>query len=429
MSGWLACSLMKEGAWVWRRSRQELVLGSVTLVLLYIAETVLGPGEPRTVVAALGWVGFALGAFFACVRALLRAGRHDRLPWILFAAGVVAWLTGQAARGALLIAGVSAASPNLADAGVLLAAVLFAGGFVASLRGQRLETYALILDASAVTLAMVGLLAYALEDVFVAHMRSEPLTTTVALLYTLLYAGATGAGFSVLFGAPLDQPRRAYVALFAGVGLTAVAYAVSLAQLADEVTGTSSLVDVLWMAAMFAISLAPQMWLEDGADHLVARYSRPFMQLARMALPGIVAVTTAVMIVKAQGHATEQLIDVAAALLTIVVATRAGLALYANWHLGELESSRARQFEALYEVGLAAAGERSLDELLRLVVEQATALSGYDGALLSLAAPATASSRCRASSSSIRGGIAGSRSRTSCHAVPSDRGGERRRQC
>jgi diguanylate cyclase (GGDEF)-like protein len=73
-----------------------------------------------------------------------------------------------------------------------------------------------------------------------------------------------------------------------------------------------------------------------------------------------------------------------------VLAARAGLALYTNWRLGEIEGRRARQFEALYEVGLAAAGERSVDELLKLVVEHATSLTRCAGAMLALAGPAQA---------------------------------------
>jgi len=79
------------------------------------------------------------------------------------------------------------------------------------------------------------------------------------------------------------------------------------------------------------------------------------------------------------------ILTVAAALITVVLAIRVGLALYTNWRLGEVEGRRARQFEALYEVGLAAAGERSVDELLKLVVEHATSLTRTDGAMLALA--------------------------------------------
>jgi diguanylate cyclase (GGDEF)-like protein len=94
-----------------------------------------------------------------------------------------------------------------------------------------------------------------------------------------------------------------------------------------------------------------------------------------------------VLIIAAENRNTEQIVTRAVALVTVVLAMRAGVAIYTNWRLSEVEGRRARQFEALYEVGLAAAGERSVDDLLKLVVERATSLTRTDGAMLALAEP------------------------------------------
>lgn len=378
---------MYPGRLLARRSDQELAAGVAALAFVYVSELVLPAGLPRAAMASLGWLGFALGALGGCARAALVAHRRERLPWALLGAGVVAWAFGQMVRAAFLIAALRPPTPSVADGAALAAAVLFGCGFVAFLRGQRLAVYALVLDAGAVTLAMVGLLAFVIQDLFTAGMRMDPLATSVAFLYTLLYAAATGAALSALFAVPLDQPRRAFVALFAGVGLTAVAYGLSLSGWAQGSFAAGSPVDLFWMAGMFGISLAPTFWIEDRASRVSPRYSRPLMQIARMALPAVVAVVAAVLLVASENRPTQDLVNASVALLTIVLAARAAVALYANWRLGELEGRRARQFEALYEVGLAAAGERSLDELLKLVVEQATGLSRCDGAMLALAEP------------------------------------------
>jgi diguanylate cyclase (GGDEF)-like protein len=138
------------------------------------------------------------------------------------------------------------------------------------------------------------------------------------------------------------------------------------------------------MAGMLAISVGATSSIEDRAIEFHGRVSsmRP---LLRMALPGVVAAVTAVLIVVAENRKTEEIVLRTGALILLVLAVRAGLALYQNWRLGETEGRRAREFESLFEVGLAAAGERSVDDLLKLVVENATSLTRTDGAMLSLA--------------------------------------------
>ncbi len=371
-----------------RGSDQQLALGLGGFVATFVLELAAPAGWQRSSVAALGSLGFALGAMGRVAQAIAASHRRERLPWLFIGGGVVAWTLGMLGRSALLIADVPLEVPSASDGAALVAAVLFICGFVAFLRGQRLAIYALLLDATAVVLVMVAAIAFAVQDVFVTEMNSDPAAATIVLLYTILYAGAAAAALSALLAVPLDAPRRANAWLVLGVGLTATAYAISLPQYLHGTFASGSLLDPLWMSGFLAISLAATASIEDRGRHATAGAgSYTIRQFARMALPAAVAIITAALVVASENRRTDVIITRTVALITIVLATRAGLALYANFQLGEVEGRRARQFEALYEVGLAAAGERSLDDLLRLVVEQATSLSRTDGAMLALAEP------------------------------------------
>jgi diguanylate cyclase (GGDEF)-like protein len=79
-----------------------------------------------------------------------------------------------------------------------------------------------------------------------------------------------------------------------------------------------------------------------------------------------------------------RVIDGAIALTVLIVAIRAGIALYENWNLGKRERRRAEELAVLYDVGLATAGELSLDDLTALIAREATALTGTDGAMVAL---------------------------------------------
>lgn len=367
-----------------RSSDRQLTVGIIGLVVAYGLEQLAPAGYLRSAMAAMGWLGFSLGAFGRITQALGAARRGERLPWLFIGAGVVAWIAGMLVRSTFLVAGVTPESPSVADAAALTAALLLGCGFVALVRGQRLAVYALLLDATAAVLVLVALIAFAVQDVFLVEMNTDPVATTTVLLYTLIYAAATTAAVSAYFAAPLDTPRRAHLWLTVGVGLTALAYLLSLPQYLHGTFAAGTLIDPLWMAGMLAIGIAASASREDREQHVAAHVSllRPF---ARMALPAVVALVTAVLIVIAQNRNTEGIVIRAAALILVVLAVRAALALYANWRLGEVEGRRARRFEALYEVGLASAGERSVDELLKLVVEHATSLTRTSGAMLALA--------------------------------------------
>jgi diguanylate cyclase (GGDEF)-like protein len=370
-----------------RGSDRQLALASLGLLAIYGLEQLAPAGYLRAALASLGWLAFSLGAIARIGQAVNAASRRQQLPWLFIGAGVVAWTVGQLTRSAFLIAEVTPDSLSYADACALVAAVLFGLGFVALLQGNRMSVYALVLDAASVTLVMVALIAFAVQDVFLVEMNADPIATTVVLLYTILYAGATTAAISALFAAPLETSRRAHVWLVVGVGLTAAAYALSLPQYLHGTFRAGSIADPLWMAGMLAISIAASSSVEDRGIIGPATRFAPMRPLGRMVLPAIVAGVTAVVLIAAEDRNTEQIVTRAAALVTLVLAVRAGLALYTNWRLGEVEGRRARQFEALYEVGLAAAGERSVDDLLKLVVEHATSLTRTDGAMLALAGP------------------------------------------
>jgi len=188
---------------------------------------------------------------------------------------------------------------------------------------------------------------------------------------------------------PQREPRGAVTSLFLGLGLNALAFVLYLpANIAGTFTAGTP-IDALWIVGIGAIGIAGAQWVEDREDGRNSQLSGPAIHLSRMVLPGVVAAACSFLLVYAgartvPGRFADQ-IDAAVALTVLVLATRAGLALYTNWQLGERERRRAEELAILYDVGLATAGELSLDELTSLIAREATALTGTDGAMVALA--------------------------------------------
>src|SRR4051812_22662791 len=172
-----------------RGTNRQLVAGVFGLAAAFALEQVAPAGYLRSAMAAMGWLGFSVGACGRIVQALRALPRRQKLPWLFILAAIVAWIAGMFIRSALLVSDLSSESPSFADACALLAAVLFGCGFLPFLRGNRLSVYALLLDAGSVILAMVAFIAFEVQDVFV-EMTTDPVATTVVLLYTILYAAA-----------------------------------------------------------------------------------------------------------------------------------------------------------------------------------------------------------------------------------------------
>src|ERR1043166_3226768 len=110
---------------------------------------------------------------------------------------------------------------------------------------------------------VVAAIAFAVQDLFLIEMSSDPVATTTALFYTILYAAATAAAFSALLAAPLDEPRRANVWILVGIGVVALSYMVSLPQYLHGTFVSGTLVDPLWMGGMLAISIGATASVED----------------------------------------------------------------------------------------------------------------------------------------------------------------------
>jgi diguanylate cyclase (GGDEF)-like protein len=356
---------------------------------VYALEQLAPAGWPRGAVASVAWLALGLGAMVAALRAAQTTPGRERLPWMFVAFAVGAWTIGMLVRSAFLIAEVAIPTPSLDDIGHLTAAALLILGFIAMLRGQRLAIYALLLDSGAVVLLLLAAIALLLSSALASEMRQEPVLTTVVLLYAVLWSGATGAALSALWGSPTEQPRRAFAILVVGVALHALAFTLSLPVFLWGQFQAGTPLDLLWMLGMVAIGVSAGTWIEDRATEPRPLFSRDVIELSRLALPALTAVLAAAIVVVANvsNSGVELFVDAAVAATMVLLALRAGVALYTNWRLSGIERRRAVQFEALYEVGLAAAGERSLEELVKLVVEQATQLSRTDGAMLGLAEP------------------------------------------
>jgi diguanylate cyclase (GGDEF)-like protein len=371
------------------RSWRAALLGLAGALALFGIEQLAPAGWPRGALASVGWLAFGMGAIVAAKRAADTTPGREKLPWVFVTLAAGAWTIGMLVRSAYLIADVAIPTPSLDDAGHLTAAALLVFGFIAMLRGQRLALYALILDSGAVVLLLLAAIVLLLSSALASEMKQDPLFTTVVLLYAILWSGATGAALSALWGSPIEQPRRAFAILVLGVALNALAFTLSLPTFLWGRFQAGTPLDLLWTLGMLAIGVSAGTWFEDRRTKPVQLFSRDVIELSRLALPAMTAILAAglVVVANASNSGVELFVDSAVATTMVLLAFRAGLALFTNWRLSETERRRAVQFEALYEVGLAAAGQGSLGDLARLVVEQATQLSRTDGAMLALAEP------------------------------------------
>ena len=360
-------------------------------VVVYAIEQLLTDDLARSAVANFAWTAAAVGAIFGTARAAHAARGGDRLVWLLFCAGSVSWLAGQLIRDAADVGGAPSTSALGADLGFMTAAPLWTIAFVLMLRqhGQRLSLYALVLDVGAVVLTLVAAVTLFLSTTLASDVARDPQATAVAVLYPLLYVAATAAALSAVWALPAREPRGAVISLFVGLGLNAIAFVLYLPANVEGTFRAGTPLDALWIVGIAAIGIAGAQWVEDREDGRNSRISGAGIQLSRMVLPGLVAAASSFLLVftdlgKVTGQIADQ-IDAAVALTVLVLATRAGLALYANWQLGERERRRAEQLAVLYDVGLATAGELSLEELASLIAREATSLTGTDGGMVALA--------------------------------------------
>ena len=371
------------------RTQQALIIGVAGAIAVFIAERLVGPGEWRHILADLGWTGFAFGACAGTARAAFGPGRRERRAWLLIFTGVVAWTIAQLLWDAYDIAGVVAPVPAPSDAGFLIAAVFLLLGCASFLlrQGQRLAIYALALDVSAVVLTMLAGIALYVSDLFGPEMIHMPAAVITGLAYPILYVAATGAALSMFWGLSQQQARRSHLFLLGGIALNTVGFVLWLPDFTHGSFQPGGLVDLSWMFGMLGVGIAGREWAGEAPGQATALIPASAVQFSRMLLPGVVALAAAGILVASQldkQTATDPIVAAAVALTIIVLSIRAGLALYSNWRLGVRERRRAAQFAALYEVGLATAGEISLDDLAKLAVDNATRLTQTDGAMIAL---------------------------------------------
>ncbi len=357
------------------------VLGAA---VIYAIEQVVSDDYVRCVLANFAWTAAAIGAIAGTARAVRASRDDDRMVWLLFLAGSVSWLVGQLLRDAAEIGQLPMPSPLIADLGFMTAAPLWTIALVLLLRrhGQRLTLYALVLDVGAVVLTLGAAVTLYLATTLATDVGRDPQATAVAVLYPLLYVAATAAALSAVWGMPEREPRGAVTSLFLGLGLNALAFVLYLPANIEGTFKAGTPIDALWLVGVGAIGIAGAQWVEDREDGRNSRLSGAVVHLSRMVLPGVVAAACSFLLVYTDirtvpGRFADQ-IDGAVALTVLVLATRAGLALYTNWQLGERERRRAEELAVLYDVGLATAGELSLDELASLIAREARSSVGED---------------------------------------------------
>src|SRR5438445_4023822 len=360
-------------------------------VVVYGIEQLLTDDFARCAVADFAWTAAAIGAILGTARAVRASRGDDRMVWLLFLAGSVSWLAGQIVRDAREVGQLPMPSPLVADLGFMTAAPLWTIALVLLLRrhGQRLTLYALVLDIGAVVLTLGAAVTLYLATTLPTVVGPDPQATAVAVLYPLLYVAATAAALSAVWGLPQPEPRGAVTSLFLGLGLNALAFVLYLPANVEGTFKAGTPIDALWLVGIGAIGIAGAQWVEDREDGKNSRLSGPAIHLSRMVLPGVVAAACSFLLIYTDVQRVPgrfgDLIDGAVALTVLLLATRAGLALYTNWQLAERERRRAEELDILYHAGTATAGELSLEELASLIAREATALTGTDGAMVSLA--------------------------------------------
>jgi len=374
-----------------RGALPRYIAAVVGAAFVYGIEQLLTDNFARCAVADFAWTAAAIGAIFGTARAVRASREKDRMVWLLFCAGSVSWLVGQLLRDAAEVGGLPIPSPLVAELGFMTAAPIWTIAFVLLLRrhGQRLTLYALVLDVGAVVLTLAAAVTLFLATTLATDVSRDPQASAVAVLYPLLYVAATAAALSAVWGLPQQEPRGAVTSLFIGLGLNALAFVLYLPANVEGTFKAGTPIDALWIVGVGAVGIAGAQWVEDREDGRNSRLSGAVTHISRMVLPGVVAAACSFLLVYTDIRRVPErfadLIDAAVAFTVLVLATRAGLALYTNWQLGERERRRAEELAVLYDVGLATAGELSLDELAGLVAREATALTGTDGAMVALA--------------------------------------------
>jgi diguanylate cyclase (GGDEF)-like protein len=371
------------------RTRASYTAAIGGALLVFATEQIVADPFVRCVLSDTAWTAVAIAAVVDTARAARRASASDRLTWLFFVAGAAFWLAGQMARNAVEI-GTAALPPVWLDLAFLAAAPLWTIGLVCYLRahGERLALVTLLLDVSAVVLALVAGVTVYLSSALLADVLDDPATSAVAVLYPVMYIAATGAALSAVWGLRGAVLRSPMTSLLLGIALNALAFTLYVPAYIQGRFAAGSLLDPLWIVGMSAIAIAGTRAATDRSRHTAG--STFGIEISRMVVPAAVAALSAFFLVYADrvdiGRYSD-VVDGAIAVAVLVLAARAGLALWANWQLGERERRRAEQLEILYEVGLATAREQSLDELASLIAREATALTGTDGAMVSVAEP------------------------------------------
>ena len=372
-----------------RRSTYAYLLGSAVVLLLFVTAEFLQNAPAAVALAKIALTGFGLAALAACIFASAVTPAPQRLGWRLLAAGSAGWTAGHVVIDAdRLSLGLAAASDLL----LLIAAPLYIMAFAAFLTGhaRRLNGIALVFDACAVALILFAALALFLPDFFADGIATGRFDTAIALIYPLLYAAATAAAVSALWGLPHDRPRGAYVSLAAGMALNAIAITLWLPGYLGQGAGLSPLLEPVWMLGMLTIAGGAFLAVEDNERGRTSQLPRQVVHLLRLLLPAVVALAAAYVLVASQLDTTtltDPLVAIGVAATVVLIATRVGLALYGNYLLGERERRLAIQYQVLYDVGLDTANEHSVDDLVRLIVDRATDLTRSDGSAIALDEP------------------------------------------
>lgn len=196
-----------------------------------------------------------IGAAALCVAGALRAGR-ERLPWLLFAGGMVLWSAADLCFLALYGSSGSPPFPNFTDALYLGTYAFFYGGVVLLL-SARLRPFrrSLWLDGLVAGFTLAAFTAAFVFEPVLSSTDGDPLTVAVTLGYPvadLLLLCIVGIALALTGW----RPDRTWSLIATSFVLTAVADAMYAYAASSDAYVAGRVTDTLWAASSIVLALA-----------------------------------------------------------------------------------------------------------------------------------------------------------------------------
>ncbi len=228
--------------------RAFALLGAAAAVVAMLGASV--PGAPGVALWNTAWTAGAVSALAGALAARDRAAAHERGRWSWWAAAMAAWLAGQIGWDAFNVSG-APPSPNVADLGYWVFALLFIVGALHSPRHSRTLRLVAIVEAVPLIAAAMALSVALLWNA-AEHSDLALAPRMAVLVYPVLFVSAAVLTLQAIFAGRL---RGGTLLVLIGVVTEAVSFIFWSGQLLEGsyVVGATVL-DPLFAAGMLALA-------------------------------------------------------------------------------------------------------------------------------------------------------------------------------